>query len=78
MSNLGEQFRDLESVQFSSGTVHVLFVPETLQLFLLSPAGAAASSTGRSPYFAYACCAGAVWQNATNASARSRSWPLST
>ncbi|MEA2694481.1 MAG: uncharacterized protein QOJ16_3868 [Acidobacteriota bacterium] len=42
MSNLGEQFRGLESVQFSSEEAHVLFIPETLQLFLLSPAGAAA------------------------------------
>lgn len=36
-----EQFRDLETQLFSSDRVSVLFVPETLQLFVVSPAGAA-------------------------------------
>lgn len=37
-----EQFRNLETVQFSSQDLHVLFVPETLQVFCLSTAAAAA------------------------------------
>jgi len=36
MTTMTEQFRELETLQFSSGSVHVLFAPETLQLFRLN------------------------------------------
>ena len=42
MSTIYERFQELETVQFSSGDVHVLFVPETLQLFRLSSAASEA------------------------------------